>query len=182
MPKARLPGGLGVSEHKSTRVEARCAVLTVSDTRTLEDDSSGALLRQRLASAGHRIEAYEILPDEPQLVTEKVLAWVGLGLDVVVVSGGTGIAPRDRTYEAIVGVLERRLDGFGELFRALSFAEIGSAAMLSRAVAGVVGSTIVFSVPGSTAACALAMDRLILPELSHIANLLRSTPGGAAAP
>jgi molybdenum cofactor biosynthesis protein B len=94
-------------------------------------------------------------------------------VEAVVLSGGTGIAPRDTTYEAVAGVLERRLDGFGELFRALSYQEIGPAAMLSRAVAGTLRATIVFAMPGSTAACELAVERLVLPELAHIVGLLR---------
>jgi molybdenum cofactor biosynthesis protein B len=95
----------------------------------------------------------------------------------VLLSGGTGIAPRDTTYEAVVGILDRRLDGFGELFRSLSYQQIGAAAMLSRAVAGTLRSTIVFAMPGSTAACELAIDRLVLPELSHIVGLLRPAAG-----
>lgn len=95
------------------------------------------------------------------------------GVEAVLLSGGTGIAPRDTTYEAIVAILDRRLDGFGELFRALSYQEIGPAAMLSRAVAGTVRSTVVFAMPGSTAACELAVERLVLPELGHIVGLLR---------
>jgi molybdenum cofactor biosynthesis protein B len=136
-------------------------------------DESGRMLCERLTGAGHRVAVYEILPDEPGDVRDKVRALVAAALDVVVLTGGTGIAPRDTTYEAVSEILEKRLDGFGELFRSMSYAEIGSAAMLSRAAGGVIGCTAVFSIPGSTPACALAMDRLILPEIGHIVSLLR---------
>ena len=115
-----------------------------------------------------------IVEDDPAEVRSRVLRHArGADVDCVLVNGGTGIAARDTTYEAVVSLLERRLDGFGELFRSLSYSEIGAAAMLSRAIAGVCGSTVVFSMPGSTAACALAMDRLVLPELGHVVGLLR---------
>ena len=170
-----MPTILAASDHKkSDRRRVRCAVLTVSDSRTEETDRSGALLKARAEAAGHAVVAYDIVRDEPTSVRAKVLAYASSGaVDAVMVNGGTGIAPRDTTYEAIAALLERRLDGFGELFRSLSFAEIGAAAMLSRALAGVVASTVVFSMPGSTAACALAADRLILPELGHIVGLLK---------
>lgn len=161
-------------EHRAERVESvSCAVLTVSDTRTAETDKSGTLLRERLESAGHRIISHEIVPDDPSLVRDRVSALCGERLcQAVLLTGGTGLAPRDTTYEAVTSLLDKRLDGFGELFRALSFQEIGSAAMLSRAMAGVCGSTLVFSMPGSTGAVRLAMDRLIVPELGHLAWLL----------
>jgi molybdenum cofactor biosynthesis protein B len=166
---------LGVEDHKKKFRRARCAVLTISDSRTLDTDSSGRLLGDRLVEAGHGVDVYEILPDENDLVRARVLSLVGADLDVILLTGGTGIAPRDATYEAIEAILERRLDGFGELFRMLSYEQIGSAAMLSRAIAGIVGSTVVFSLPGSTAACALAASRLIIPEISHVLSLLRAT-------
>jgi len=160
--------------------EAAIAVLTVSDTRSTESDASGAAIQRRLAAAGHRTHDYRIVPDEPELVARQVAAWLGEpGCDGVIVNGGTGIAPRDRTYEALVGLLDRRLDGFGELFRMLSYAEIGSAAMLSRAVAGVSRGKPVFSVPGSTAAVELALERLILPELGHLLAQLGTPSRGA---
>lgn len=165
---------VGVAEHKKAGPRCvACALVTVSDTRTPATDTSGALLRTRLEAGGHRVVSYEILPDEPTRVRERVVALAEAGVEAVVLSGGTGIAPRDTTYEAVAGVLERRLDGFGELFRSLSFQEIGPAAMLSRAVAGTLRATIVFAIPGSTAACELAVERLVLPELGHIVGLLR---------
>ena len=161
-------------EHRAGCVDSvACAVLSVSDTRTAETDKSGALIRERLESAGHRIISHEIIPDDPSRVRDRVSTLCGERLcQAVLLTGGTGLAPRDTTYEAVTSLLDKRLDGFGELFRALSFQEIGSAAMLSRATAGVCGSTLVFSLPGSTGAVRLAMDRLIVPELGHLAWLL----------
>ena len=115
-----------------------------------------------------------IVRDDPALVREAVVALVARGdIDAVITNGGTGIAARDNTYEAVSQLLDKRIDGFGELFRMLSFGEIGAAAMLSRAVAGTVGSTALFCMPGSTAACRLAMERLIIPQLGHVAALAR---------
>lgn len=151
-----------------------CAVLTVSDTRTPETDASGRRIRVLLEEAGHRVAAYEILPDDPERVRARVAAWVAdPQVEAVITNGGTGLAPRDTTWEAVAGLLEKRLDGFGELFRMLSFAEVGAAAMLSRAVAGVASGTVVASIPGSTAAVELAMTRLLVPELGHLVGLLR---------
>jgi len=150
-----------------------CAVLTVSDTRTHEDDTSGARIRELLEADGHRVAAYAILPDEPAIVRTRVVELIAGSVDVVIVNGGTGLAPRDTTYEAVVDLLDKRLDGFGELFRSLSFAEIGPAAMLSRAVAGVAGRTVIASVPGSTPAVDLAMRKLLLPVLGHAVQLVR---------
>lgn len=164
----------GHPHHEGARRAVGCAVLTVSDTRTLETDSSGRRCRELLGEAGHRVVAHAILPDEPALVRDHIVDLLADGrVEAVVVNGGTGLAPRDTTYEAVAGLLDKRLDGFGELFRSLSFAEIGPAAMLSRAVAGVAGRTIVASLPGSTAAVELALTRLLLPELGHMVRLVR---------
>lgn len=169
---------MSVADHKKAGPRSvGCAVVTVSDTRSPATDTSGALLKARLESGGHRIVSYEILPDEPARIRDRVRALAEADVEAVLLSGGTGIAPRDTTYEAVVGILDRRLDGFGELFRSLSYQEIGTAAMLSRAVAGTLRSTIVFAMPGSTGACELAIDRLVLPELSHIVGLLRPAAG-----
>jgi molybdenum cofactor biosynthesis protein B len=150
------------------------ALLTVSDTRTPEDDRSGRLARSLLEEAGHRIVDYRILPDEPDRIARCVTAWLDReDCEGVLVNGGTGVATRDRTYEALFGLLDQRLDGFGELFRALSYEQVGSAAMLSRAVAGVARGKPVFSVPGSPKAVKLALERLILPELAHLLAELR---------
>jgi molybdenum cofactor biosynthesis protein B len=162
-------------EHASKRATSvACAVVTVSDTRTKETDASGKVIIERLEGADHRIVRYEILPDDPARIHAHVESLCGSACQVVLITGGTGLAPRDTTYEAIASLLEKRLDGFGELFRMLSFEEIGAAAMLSRAVAGVRGQTAIFSMPGSTGAVRLAMDRLILPVLGHIVSLLTS--------
>ena len=145
----------------------RCAVLTVSDTRTEATDRSGALMKSRLAEAGHEVVAYRILPDEPERITALLEEWAGVA-EAILINGGTGISRRDTTYEAVAARLEKTLPGFGELFRMLSYEEIGAGAMLSRAIAGVYRDTLLFSTPGSTGAVRLALDRLILPELNHL--------------
>ena len=149
----------------------RCAVLTVSDTRTEATDKSGALMRSRLTEAGHEVVAYRILPDEPARITAWLDEWAGEA-EALLLNGGTGISRRDTTYEAVAARLEKTLPGFGELFRMLSYEEIGAGAMLSRAVAGVYRGALVFSTPGSTGAVRLALDRLILPELNHLVREL----------
>jgi molybdenum cofactor biosynthesis protein B len=152
----------------------RCAVLTVSDTRTEETDTSGALIRQLLTAAGHEVVDYRIVKDEPSQIRGWLEGWVRRdGIDAVLSNGGTGIANRDTTYDVIARLLEKRLDGFGELFRMLSYGEIGAAAMLSRAVAGVYRGRVIVAMPGSTNAVRLAMERLILPEIGHMVYELR---------
>jgi len=147
----------------------RCAVLTISDTRTEETDDGGRLIRERLEGAGHEVVEGRILPDEAGLIRAAVASWVADDrIQAILSTGGTGIAGRDTTYEALAGALDKRIDGFGELFRMLSFAEVGPAAMLSRAVGGIAGRTVVLAMPGSPNAVALAMDRLVLPELGHL--------------
>lgn len=156
------------------RREARVAIVTVSDTRTEADDTSGATIADLLRQGGHEVVARRILPDDPDRVRDALIELLhDPHCDGVLVNGGTGIARRDATYEAVAGLLDKRLDGFGELFRSLSYAEIGSAAMLSRAVGGVASGRLLFSMPGSTAAVRLAMERLILPELGHLLRELR---------
>ena len=151
-----------------------CAVLTVSDTRTPETDRSGQLIQTSLTAAGHRVGAYTILPDEPALIQRQLAQWADQAeLKAMILSGGTGIAPRDTTYDAIAALLEKTLPGFGEIFRSLSYAEIGSRAIGSRAIAGVYQAKLVFSLPGSSGAVRLAMQSLILPELTHLVGLLQ---------
>jgi molybdopterin adenylyltransferase len=150
----------------------RCAVLTVSDTRAPDTDVSGRAIVELLESASHVVAKRQILRDDPKDVHQAVLGQVG-GVDAIISTGGTGITSRDSTYEAIADLLEKRIDGFGELFRALSYAEIGSAAMLTRACAGVARGTAVFLLPGSEHAVRLAMTKLILPELGHVIRELR---------
>ncbi|HEY2775253.1 MAG TPA: MogA/MoaB family molybdenum cofactor biosynthesis protein [Candidatus Binatia bacterium] len=167
--------GDAASHHHAGDARAiACAVITVSDTRTLETDISGREIRELLVAAGHRVETSRIVADEPTLVRTVLEELASAGrIDAVLLSGGTGLAARDTTFEAVGAVLTKRIDGFGELFRALSFEEIGAAAMLSRAVAGLAGTMAVFSMPGSTGACRLAMQRLILPQLAHVVGLAR---------
>ncbi|MGF1461415.1 MAG: molybdenum cofactor biosynthesis protein B [Leptolyngbyaceae cyanobacterium] len=156
-------------------VVVRAAILTVSDTRTAETDKSGPLIRSSLTQAQHQVVAYTIHKDEPTQIRQQLIDWVAtLDLDVILVNGGTGIAPRDTTYEAISKLLTKSLPGFGELFRMLSYDQIGSRAMASRAIAGVYQSVLIFSMPGSSKAVELAMERLILPELGHLTRQIQS--------
>jgi len=151
-----------------------CDAIAVSDTRTERDDASGQAIRQQLREAGHVVGSYTIVPDDPQRVRALLQqSCERRDLAAAIVSGGTGIAPRDTTYEAIASLLEQTLPGFGELFRWLSYQEIGSRALASRAIAGVRGRTLIFALPGSTAAVRLALERLIVPELPHLAQQLR---------
>lgn len=143
------------------------AVVTVSDTRTAETDVNGAFLRDAVASDGHRFASYRLIPDEPSAVA-AALEDAAADAQAIVFNGGTGISRRDTTFDVITGMLERPLPGFGELFRMLSYAEVGAAAMLSRATAGTYQGRIVFSVPGSPAAVRLAWSQLIAPELHHL--------------
>lgn len=148
---------------------ARCAVLTVSDSRGAENDSSGDLIVGKLEGSGHAVVERDWVRDEPAEIARVLTGWQSRSeIDLVVTTGGTGVSRRDTTVEVVERFLEKRLDGFGELFRALSFAEIGSPAMLSRAVAGLARNQLVFALPGSPAAVELALDRLILPELPHL--------------
>ena len=175
---------MGHEEHKREAPRTvRLAVVTASDSRGPQEDTSGIWLRQAAAAAGHPLVAYAVVKDEPEAIRTALHQALAAGAQAVVVNGGTGIAARDRTYEAVAGLLEKRLDGFGELFRMLSYAEIGSAAMMSRAVAGVWRGCAVFSVPGSPAAVRLAWEKLVAPELPHLVRELtkdgRPPAGGA---
>ncbi len=158
----------------STGMTVNCAVITVSDTRSPETDRSGQVIKQLLLDAGHAVGAYTIVKDEPaQIQAQMEVLGKRSDLDTVIFNGGTGIAPRDTTYDAIESLLEKTLPGFGELFRWLSYQEIGSRAIASRAIAGVYQSKLVFSLPGSTNAVKLAVQQLILPELAHLVSQLR---------
>jgi len=161
-------------QHHAKSRHAACAIVTVSDTRTPETDASGVCIRALLEEAGHRVLSYAILPDDAGRIRAHLEELFDVpGLDAVLVNGGTGLAPRDTTHEAITGLLEKRLDGFGELFRMLSYQQVGSAAMLSRAAAGVARGKIVVSLPGAPAAVELAMQKLLIPELGHMVHLVR---------
>mgnify|MGYP001236412525 CR=1 FL=1 len=147
-----------------------CLIITVSDTRTLETDKSGALIRDLLESGGHRVAGRIIVPDEFDRIASAIRqAADNPEVEAILLNGGTGIAARDTTYEAVQSLLDKEMPGFGEIFRFLSFTEdIGPAAILSRAIAGTIGRKAVFSMPGSTGAVKLAMTRLIVPELGHV--------------
>jgi len=158
------------AEHKAQApASVACYVLTVSDSRTAETDTGGRAIRELLEAAGHVVTGHAIVKDEPADVTAQVRAQLAdPRTQVIITSGGTGITSRDGTFEAIDALLDKRLDGFGELFRMLSFQEIGAAAMMSRATAGTAARTAIFVLPGSPHAVRLAMTRLVLPELGHV--------------
>ncbi len=161
----------GLHQHRSSApVAVATRVVSVSDTRSLETDTGGALAAELLAGAGHPLAGREIVPDEPAAIAEAVgRALADADVRAVLVTGGTGVAPRDVTPESVEPLLERTIPGFGELFRALSYEEIGSAALLSRALAGIARGRVVFVVPGSRGAVRLALEKLVLPELGHLA-------------
>jgi molybdenum cofactor biosynthesis protein B len=146
-----------------------CAVITVSDSRTERDDESGDLIKQKLISNGHRVAEYVLLKNEPEPLKKKIDELLGQeGVQVIITCGGTGLGSRDITVETVFPVLEKKLDGFGELFRSLSYQDIGSASIMSRAVAGVAEGKVIICLPGSLGAAELAMERIILPEIGHM--------------
>jgi molybdenum cofactor biosynthesis protein B len=157
-------------EHKAQApASVRCFVLTVSDTRTEETDKSGHAISELLIGAGHAVVGRAIVKDEPEHVRDTIERQLANpDVQVVITTGGTGITSRDNTYEAVSAILQKRLDGFGELFRMLSYEQIGSAAMMSRACAGLAAGRIVICLPGSEGAVRLAVERLVLPELGHL--------------
>jgi molybdopterin adenylyltransferase len=161
-------------EHKAhAPAKVRCLVITCSDTRTTESDTSGRLIMKLLGEQGHEVVGYHVVKDEPAQITATIAA--GLTNDAVqavIVNGGTGISRRDSTFEAVDALLEKRLDGFGEIFRYLTYQDIGSPAIMSRATAGIVKGRVLFSTPGSENAVRLAMEKLILPELGHLVKEL----------
>jgi len=165
---------VSVEEHKAyAPVSVSCFVLTVSDTRTEANDTGGQAIRQLLESGGHSVTGHVIVRDDPAAVVRAVnVCLVDAGTRVIITTGGTGITSRDGTFEAIDGLLEKRLTGFGELFRMLSYEHIGAAAMMSRAIAGTAGGKAIFVLPGSPDAVKLAMTKLILPELGHVVQQL----------
>jgi molybdopterin adenylyltransferase len=158
----------------SSQIAIDCAVITVSDTRTPQTDRSGELIRHLLQSAGHNISMYRIIPDEPTEIFAQLenTANSQPPIRAIVFNGGTGISARDTTYDAIANALTKTLPGFGEIFRLLSYQEIGSRAIASRAIAGTYRHLLVFSLPGSQGAVKLGMEKLILPELIHLVTQL----------
>jgi molybdenum cofactor biosynthesis protein B len=163
------------AEHKSQGPPSvRCAVITVSDTRTLETDTGGLAVITRLTAAGHTVVQREIIPDEPARMRPLLESLAQRDdLDAILLTGGTGISSRDQTYETVSSLLSKPLPGYGEVFRMLSFQEIGPAAILSRAVGGLIGNKVVLTMPGSPAAVRLAMEQIIVPELSHLVREAR---------
>ena len=166
-----------VIEHRgAARDVLNVAVVTVSDTRTLETDSSGAMIVALAEEAGHRIFERRIIRDEPAEMGPLFQSFCSrAGLDAILVTGGTGISPRDQTFETVSAMLTKPLPGYGELFRMLSYAEIGPSCLLSRAVGGLIGKMVILVMPGSRAAVELAMRKIILPELPHIVREANKT-------
>jgi len=147
----------------------RCAVVTVSDTRTIDTDRGGKLVADLLTAGGHRLTGREIVRDDPREIEPLVRRLADpSAIDAILITGGTGIAARDQTFETVSGLLDKTMPGYGELFRMLSYDDIGPAAMLSRAVGGVINNVVLLTMPGSTAAVQLAMDKLIVPEIGHL--------------
>ena len=150
-----------------------CMVITCSDTRTPDSDTSGQLIQKLLKEQGHSVAAYHLVKDEPEQIKARIAEGTGNDhIQAIIINGGTGISRRDSTFEAVDGMLEKRLDGFGEVFRFLTYQEIGSAAIMSRATAGIIKGRVLFSTPGSENAVRLAMEKLILPELGHLVREL----------
>ncbi|GAC1465799.1 MAG: molybdenum cofactor biosynthesis protein MoaB [Isosphaeraceae bacterium] len=164
-----------VQEHRSDApASLRLAVLTVSDTRTSENDHSGNRIVEMVEGAGHRLVERTIVPDEPERMRPLLLRYAAMpDLDAILVTGGTGISARDQTYETVSELLSKPLPGYGELFRMLSYHEIGPACLLSRALGGLIGRVVVLVMPGSRAAVELAMTKIILPELPHLVREAR---------
>ena len=154
--------------HHGRLEDLRVGLLTCSDSRTPDDDTSGQVLRAGVEAAGHTVCDYRIVPDEPARIVEAVREMIAGGAQAIITSGGTGVTARDWTFEAISGLITKPLDGFGELFRMLSWDQVASAAFLSRATAGLIDETAVFVLPGSPKAARLAWDKLIEPQLGHV--------------
>jgi len=161
---------MGYQEHKHKAPKSvSCAVLTISDTRTEQDDESGRLIRQKLSETGHRVILHCILKNETDSIQKKIYELLKEEeLQVIIAIGGTGVSRRDITVETIYPILEKKLDGFGELFRFLTYSEIGTGSIMSRAIAGVARGKVILCLPGSPEAANLAMDKIILPELGHL--------------
>jgi molybdenum cofactor biosynthesis protein B len=169
-----------VHRHREAAPEhVRLAVLTISDTRTPENDTGGDTIEELMRGAGHEVVQRSIVRDDAARIrTELVNLLARPDVDAIVTTGGTGISARDTTYEVVDRMLEKKLDGFGEIFRALSYEEIGAAAILSRAVAGAVGTKLVASLPGSRNAVRLAVEKLLVPEISHVVFELKKHQEG----
>jgi molybdenum cofactor biosynthesis protein B len=163
------------AQHKAQAPQSvQCFIVTVSDTRTEETDAGGRAIAELLTGAGHRVTGRTIVKDDAELVRDAIVRQLANpDVQAIITTGGTGISSRDNTYETVTAILQKRLDGFGELFRMLSYEQIGSAALMSRACAGLSSGRIIVSLPGSEAAVRLAMERLLLPELAHMVQQAR---------
>ena len=161
---------VSTTEHRCQSPKSiRSAVVTVSDTRTLETDRGGQLIVEMLTAVGHEVTSREIVPDDPDKIGPLLTRLADPAMtDAVLITGGTGIAARDQTFETVAGLLTKTMPGYGELFRMLSYDDIGAAAMLSRAIGGVRDQVIILTMPGSVAAVKLAMEKLIVPEIGHL--------------
>jgi molybdopterin adenylyltransferase len=161
---------MGYNEHKRLEIKnVCCAVLVTSDSRTEENDESGKLIKQRLVDSGHKVIYYTILKNDAQAIKNKITELVKQDeVQVIITSGGTGLSHKDVTVDTIQPMLEKKLDGFGELFRSLTYQELGTASVMSRATAGVINAKVIICFPGSLGAATLAMDKIILPEIGHL--------------
>lgn len=169
-------GGHGAHKrghHGGDAVRVACSVLTISDTRTLEDDTSGRCVVDLLEAAGHTVLERRIVKDERAQI-RWAMHTPPRGVEAIIATGGTGLAPRDVTYEVVRDLLEKEIPGFGELFRMLSYEQVGAAAMLSRATAGVSAGRLLFALPGSRKGVELAMEKLVVPQLGHLIGLIRA--------
>lgn len=165
---------MSIAEHKEKgKGSIRCFVITVSDTRDEKTDTSGQTIQSYLNNNGHQITGYRIVKDEPIKIEALLNEALAVDADAVIINGGTGIAPRDGTYEVVARLLEKKLDGFGEIFRYLSYLDVGSAAIMSRAAAGTARGKVLISLPGSKGAVTLAMEKLIIPEIRHMVSQLQ---------
>jgi molybdenum cofactor biosynthesis protein B len=169
---------MSYQQHKdiAAGTTARCAIITLSDTRTIANDISGKKIAELLAHSNHTVIQHDVLKDDPtELETRLKQLLSQTDLDVILTTGGTGISRRDQTIGVVQKLIQQPLEGFGELFRMLSYEQIGSGAMLSRACGGIAGNQLIFAMPGSPAAVELAMTKLILPELKHLLHQLRKS-------
>jgi len=161
---------MGYHQHKEISPKSVfCAVITISDSRTVETDESGNFLKSRLAEAGHQISFYALLKNEPDAIRRTIIdLLVRPELQVIITTGGTGVSHRDVTIETVTTMLDKKLDGFGELFRYLTYQEIGTTSVMSRAMAGIIQGKVIISLPGSLNAVNLATEKIILPEVGHM--------------
>jgi len=161
---------MSYQEHKSHSIEhLKCAVIITSDSRTIADDDSGKYIQQHLLNAGHLVTHYAILKNDEAVIGNEIKRLIEQNdVQVVITSGGTGLSKKDVTVNTVRAILEKELEGFGELFRSLSYQEIGTGAMMSRALAGVAKTRVIICVPGSLGAVKLAIDKIILPEIGHL--------------